>query len=48
MGGSPSMRQAVKTLLCRIGLWYPVVHVRKFGAVWNWILSGCPSPPRIS
>lgn len=39
------MRQVVKTLLRRIGLWYPLVHVRQFGAVWNWILSGCPSPP---
>lgn len=39
------MRRVVKKLFCRIGLWYPLVHLRQFGAVSQWMLSGCPSPP---
>lgn len=39
------MRQAVKALLCRIALYYPLMHVRSMVPVFTWLLSGCPSPP---
>jgi hypothetical protein len=39
------MKQLLRSLLRRGGLWYPLMHVRQLPAVARWIRDGCPSPP---
>lgn len=39
------MKALLKSSLLRVGLWYPLLHLRQASSVVRWITSGCPSLP---
>lgn len=39
------MRKFLKRALLKIGLYYPLIHLRQFPTICRWVMCGCPSPP---
>ena len=38
------IKDRIKHLLCRLGIYYPLSYARQLPAIIGWLRSGCPSP----